>query len=210
VCEEARWTVLDRITVKPDKMDGQPCIRGMRFTVAHLLRLVADGWTLEQIQEEYPFIEDEDIRHRPLVHHVCDTRHIRRERTRPAEQSPSVTPAVIPARVRSREANTSSMLWAERLPWPTSTSVPTMFRMLLGVPDLESRFDLSSVRVGLCGGEPMSEATFEEVRRRFGFEILEMIGQTEAHVYAVNRPARPVKVGSLGEPIPGRAVAVLD
>jgi acetyl-CoA synthetase len=90
------------------------------------------------------------------------------------------------------------------------TGVPTMFRMLLAVPDLESRFDLSAVRVGLCGGEPMTEATFDEVRRRFGFEILEMIGQTEAHVYAVNRPGRPVKVGSLGEPIPGRAVAVLD
>jgi acetyl-CoA synthetase len=90
------------------------------------------------------------------------------------------------------------------------TGVPTMFRMLLAIPDLESRFDLSAVRVGLCGGEPMTEATFEEVRTRFGFEILEMIGQTEAHVYAVNRPGRPVKVGSLGEPVPGRNVAVLD
>ncbi|HVW35248.1 MAG TPA: acyl-CoA synthetase [Acidimicrobiia bacterium] len=90
------------------------------------------------------------------------------------------------------------------------TGVPTMFRMLLAVPDLESRFDLSAVRLGLCGGEPMTEATFDEVRRRFGFDILEMIGQTEAHVYAVNRPDRPVKVGSLGEPIPGREVAVLD
>lgn len=53
--------MLDRITVEPDKMGGQPCIRGMRFTVAHLLRLVADGWTLEQIQEEFPFIEQEDL-----------------------------------------------------------------------------------------------------------------------------------------------------
>lgn len=53
--------MLDRITVEPDKMDGHPCIRGMRFTVAHLLRLVADGWTLEQIQAEFPFIEREDL-----------------------------------------------------------------------------------------------------------------------------------------------------
>ena len=90
------------------------------------------------------------------------------------------------------------------------TGVPTMFRMLLAVTDLESRFDLSAVRIGLCGGEPMTQATFEEVHRRFGFEILEMIGQTEAHVYAANRPGRPVKVGSLGEPIPGRVVVVLD
>jgi acyl-coenzyme A synthetase/AMP-(fatty) acid ligase len=88
--------------------------------------------------------------------------------------------------------------------------VPTMFRMLLAMPDLESRFDLSSVRVGLCGGEPLPENTYHEVRRRFGFEIREMIGQTEAHVYAANLPGRPVKPGSLGQPIPGREVAVLD
>ena len=51
----------DRITVEPGKMHGQPCIRGMRFTVAHLVRLVAAGWSLSQIQEEYPFIEPEDV-----------------------------------------------------------------------------------------------------------------------------------------------------
>jgi len=53
--------MFDRITVDPAKMTGRPCIRGLRFTVAHLLRLVAAGWTLEQIQEEFPFIEAEDI-----------------------------------------------------------------------------------------------------------------------------------------------------
>ena len=53
--------MFDRITVDPGKMNGQPCIRGLRFAVGHLLRLVAAGWTLEQIQEEFPFIEAEDI-----------------------------------------------------------------------------------------------------------------------------------------------------
>ena len=53
--------VFDRITVDPAKMSGRPCIRGMQFTVAHLLRLVAAGWTLEQIQDEFPFIEAEDV-----------------------------------------------------------------------------------------------------------------------------------------------------
>lgn len=53
--------VLDRVTVDPAKVNGRPCIRGLRFTVAHLLRLVAAGWTFEQIQEEFPFIEAEDI-----------------------------------------------------------------------------------------------------------------------------------------------------
>jgi len=53
--------VLDRITIEPGKMGGQPCIRGHRFTVEHLLSLVGAGWALEQIQEEFPFIEPADI-----------------------------------------------------------------------------------------------------------------------------------------------------
>jgi acyl-coenzyme A synthetase/AMP-(fatty) acid ligase len=88
--------------------------------------------------------------------------------------------------------------------------VPTMFRMLLAVPNLEERYDLSSVRMGLCGGEPLPESTYREVQRRFGFEIREMMGQTEAHVYVANLPNMPVKPGSLGVPIPGREVRVLD
>jgi uncharacterized protein (DUF433 family) len=53
---------LDRITIEPGKMGGQPCIRGHRFTVEHLLRLLGAGWTLEQVQHDFPFIEAEDAR----------------------------------------------------------------------------------------------------------------------------------------------------
>jgi hypothetical protein len=35
--------VHDRITIEPDKMDGQPCIRGVRFPVGTVLRMVAGG-----------------------------------------------------------------------------------------------------------------------------------------------------------------------
>jgi uncharacterized protein (DUF433 family) len=59
--------MLDRITVEPGKMAGQPCIRGHRITVAHLVRLVAAGWTLEQIQSEFPFIEADDV-HEALLY----------------------------------------------------------------------------------------------------------------------------------------------
>lgn len=46
--------MFDRITVEPGKMDGQPSIRGMRFTVAHVVRLVAADWTSDQILAEVP------------------------------------------------------------------------------------------------------------------------------------------------------------
>lgn len=52
----------DRITVEPSKMGGEPCIRGYRLTAAHLVRLVADGRSLEQIREDFPFLEVEDVR----------------------------------------------------------------------------------------------------------------------------------------------------
>lgn len=52
----------DRITVEPDKLEGRPCIRGLRITVESVVRLVAAGWTFEQILGEYPDLEADDIR----------------------------------------------------------------------------------------------------------------------------------------------------
>ena len=51
----------DRITVETGKMGGQPCIRGHRFTVEHLLSLLGAGWTLEQVHEDFPFIEAANV-----------------------------------------------------------------------------------------------------------------------------------------------------
>jgi uncharacterized protein (DUF433 family) len=52
---------LDRITFNPQIMAGQACIRGMRIPVALLLNLVANGKPNEEILEEYPDLELEDI-----------------------------------------------------------------------------------------------------------------------------------------------------
>jgi uncharacterized protein (DUF433 family) len=52
----------DRITTSPEIMDGQPTIRGMRFPVKTVVRMVAQGMTDEQIVAEHPDLEPEDIR----------------------------------------------------------------------------------------------------------------------------------------------------
>ena len=52
----------DRITVEPGKMNGKPCIRGMRITVSHVLRLVSAYPSFPDIIAEFPELEDEDIR----------------------------------------------------------------------------------------------------------------------------------------------------
>jgi uncharacterized protein (DUF433 family) len=51
----------DRVTVEPDKLEGKPCIRGLRVTVETMVRLVAAGWSFEQILTEYPDLERPDI-----------------------------------------------------------------------------------------------------------------------------------------------------
>ena len=53
---------LDRITFDPAVMGGRACIRGMRITIALVLNLVANGKTVPEILEAYPYLEDEDIR----------------------------------------------------------------------------------------------------------------------------------------------------
>ncbi len=50
-----------RLTVETDKLGGQPCVRGYRFGVEQLLRLLGQGMTFEQIQSDYPFLESQDM-----------------------------------------------------------------------------------------------------------------------------------------------------
>jgi len=52
---------LDRITFEPGKMGGKPCIRGMRVTVGTVVGLVAAGHSIEEILEDYPYLEREDV-----------------------------------------------------------------------------------------------------------------------------------------------------
>ena len=51
----------DRITFDPQVMGGRACIRGMRIPVSLVVKLVANGMTVEQILREYPDLEGDDI-----------------------------------------------------------------------------------------------------------------------------------------------------
>ncbi len=54
-------TLLKRITINPDILFGKPSIRNMRYSVAMLLDLLAAGMTSDEILEDYPDLEKEDI-----------------------------------------------------------------------------------------------------------------------------------------------------
>ena len=53
---------LDRITSDPKVMQGKPCIRGMRITASLIINLLANGMSIPDILQEYPDLEEEDIR----------------------------------------------------------------------------------------------------------------------------------------------------
>lgn len=53
--------LLDRITINPEVMVGKPTIRGLRITVEQILNALAGGVTTQELLEEYPELEPEDI-----------------------------------------------------------------------------------------------------------------------------------------------------
>ncbi len=54
-------TGLDRITFDPQIMAGQPCIRGMRIPISVIINLIANGLSIAEIINDYPYLEPEDI-----------------------------------------------------------------------------------------------------------------------------------------------------
>jgi uncharacterized protein (DUF433 family) len=63
--------MFDRITVNPNQMGGVPCIRGLRIPVATVVSMVAEGMTFDEILENYPDLEIQDI-HQALAFAVKD------------------------------------------------------------------------------------------------------------------------------------------
>ena len=55
-------TRFDRITLNPEVMNGQPCIRGMRLTVRRVVEAVAAYPDRIELMAEFPELEDDDIR----------------------------------------------------------------------------------------------------------------------------------------------------
>jgi len=51
----------DRITQEPGVMGGKACIRGMRVTVGNVVGQIGAGRTVEDLLQDYPYLEREDI-----------------------------------------------------------------------------------------------------------------------------------------------------
>jgi benzoate-CoA ligase family protein len=86
-------------------------------------------------------------------------------------------------------------------------SVPTLYARFLRI---EKQYDLSSLRMCLSSGEPLPPAIFQQWQERFGLELLDVVGSTEAtHDFLANRPGR-AKAGSSGEVTPAFEAKIVD
>src|SRR5690242_19193711 len=89
----------------------------------------------------------------------------------------------------------------------TFCAPPTVWRMLI-------QQDLSAwpvdVRELISAGEPLNPEVIERVNKAWGITIRDGYGQTETTALVGNSPGQKVKAGSMGRPLPGYCVAVLD
>jgi len=89
----------------------------------------------------------------------------------------------------------------------TFCAPPTVWRMLI-------QADLTLLRTppreAVGAGEPLNPEVIEQVRRGWGLTIRDGFGQTEMTLAIGNSPGQDVRVGSMGRPMPGYRVALLD
>ena len=84
---------------------------------------------------------------------------------------------------------------------------PTVWRMAVLEPLEDWRVRLREV---LSAGEPLNPEVIERVQRAWGLTIRDGYGQTETTAQVGNTPGQPVKLGSMGRPLPGYRVELLD
>jgi long-chain acyl-CoA synthetase len=89
-------------------------------------------------------------------------------------------------------------------------AVPTMYVYMLLHPDPE-KYDLSSMQYWFSGSAPLTEDTYDSFKAKFGAEIIEGWGLTEAGANNAVNPIRGIrKVGSIGLPMRGARMKIVD
>jgi len=84
---------------------------------------------------------------------------------------------------------------------------PTVWRMLIQQPLSDYRVALREV---VSAGEPLNPEVIEQVQKAWGLTIRDGYGQTETTAQIGNTPGQPVKAGSMGRPLPGYDVVLVD
>jgi acetyl-CoA synthetase len=90
----------------------------------------------------------------------------------------------------------------------TFCAPPTVWRMLIQA-DLQAA-SVSTLRECVAAGEPLNPEVIEQVRKAWGITVRDGFGQTETTAQVGNTPGSPVRPGSMGRPLPGYSVVLVD
>jgi len=90
----------------------------------------------------------------------------------------------------------------------TFCAPPTVWRMLIQA-DL-SAANTAGLRECVAAGEPLNPEVIEQVRKAWGITVRDGFGQTETTAQIGNPPGQPLKPGSMGRPLPGYPVVLVD
>jgi len=106
--------------------------------------------------------------------------------------------------------NAAALLAAlERCGVTTLCAPPTVWRMMIQ-EDLGAFRGRLKLRELIGAGEPLNPEIIEQVRAAWGLTLRDGFGQTETTAQVGNAPGQPVKPGSMGRPLPGYPVVLLD
>jgi acetyl-CoA synthetase len=89
-------------------------------------------------------------------------------------------------------------------------TTPTALRAMTGVADAGKRYPLEQLRVTCSAGEPLNPEVIRWFREQYGITVLDYYGLTESYPLCGNCPTVEVREGSMGLPMPGWEVAILD
>jgi acetyl-CoA synthetase len=88
-------------------------------------------------------------------------------------------------------------------------TTPTAIRSMMGITDAGERYP-QHLRIVCSAGEPLNPEAIRWFRDQYGVTVLDFYGMTESYPMVGNYPFMPVREGSMGKPMPGWTVAVLD
>lgn len=105
--------------------------------------------------------------------------------------------------IAERPTPKAALAWAKKFNVTLLFSVPTLFSLMLEASERDRDLELPSLRLAVSAAEPLSATTVIRWKHRFGVDILDGVGSTEAlHIYLSARQG-VVKPGSVGIPVSG-------
>ncbi len=88
-------------------------------------------------------------------------------------------------------------------------ATPTAIRSMMSIPDAGTRYP-QKFRIVCSAGEPLNPEAIRWFREQYGVTVLDYYGLTESYPLCANYPFLEVREGSMGKPMPGWEVSILD